>query len=396
MTWEAWLAVAAFVVLFTLWSFLPSRFLRRAKGEAVTAERKAAVPANAPVPTVRARSPWAEAVELRLQRNPAFGHRTDGTVPRYFYAIRLNGAGEARLPVYWDPRPDSPDPLVREAYRVRVAGRTLQAGNLHVLGEQVRAAVGALLAAGGPPRFWLVNGAGAVPVYREGDAYVALTDGPRLWGRDLGELVSRYAHYLDSCNGGPSGRVTVALFSSADLDVHPPVATLVGPGLWIPAFASGGHLTAFGPADRRWSVPGGPEAVLALWEQAAGELAAAGLLHHPAALWVAELREQTRAALVATSQPTGLALRFVRFGGPGGGPVSLPVRRSGRWVFASCEQLSCLHVAPDPAALRDFVSDHLARAGVVTGVHEVLLEAQARGEAWGAPVSALGLVPQKA
>ncbi|MCS7173723.1 MAG: hypothetical protein N0A24_10225 [Armatimonadetes bacterium] len=318
-------------------------------------------------------------MEVRLLRNPAFGRGADPTVPRYFYMVRLSGEGEARLPVYWAPRPDLRDPLLREAYRVQVAGRTLEAGNLQVLGEQVRMALGALLVAGRLSRFWLVNGTSAIPVYREGKAHVALTDGPKLWGNDLAQLRARYVHYLASCNGGRCDPVTVALFSPADLDLHPPEAVLVGPGLWIPVFAHDGCLTAFGPADRCWSVPSGPAALLALWEQAAGDLAARGLLPHPGALWAAELSARARGTLLAASEPTGLALRFVGFRSSGAGRVTLPVRRLERWVFASCEEDSCLHVAPDPATLRTHLSEHLVQEGVVTGAHEVVLELDAGG-----------------
>ncbi|MDR7563918.1 MAG: hypothetical protein QN134_10270, partial [Armatimonadota bacterium] len=354
MTWEAWLGVAAFVVLFGLWSLLPSRFLKRNRPGGVEAGPVASAPQASPSATPTARSParWAAAaVELRLLRNPVFGHGADHTVPRYFYLVRLNGDSEARLPVYWDPRPDSDDPLVREAYRVRVAGRTLEAGNLHVLGEQLRDALGSLLATGRPPRFWLVNGTSASPVYREGSLYVAPTDGPRLWGKDLPELVGRYAHYLASCNGGRCDPVTVALFSPADLDVHWPELVWTGPGVWVPVFGVDGRLTAFGPRDRTWSVPAGPGAVLELWERVGYDLVACGLLRHPAALWGSEVSESTRAALLASSEPTGLALRFVHFHPSGAGRVTLPIRRLADRVFASCRELSCLHVAPDPGTL---------------------------------------------
>ncbi|MCL6499320.1 MAG: hypothetical protein K6U07_04765 [Firmicutes bacterium] len=373
MTWEAWLGVAAFVILFSLWSLLPSRFLKRTRGGEEAARPAPAPPSESAAPPVRARPSWAAAVQLQLVRNPAFGHGADRTLPRYFYVLR-NGDGEARLPVYWEPRPTSRDPLVREVYRVRVAGRTLEAGNLHVLGDRLRDALGSLLATGQPPRFWLVNGTSAVPVYREGEAYVALTDGPRLWGKDLAELVGRYAHYLASCNGGRRAPVSVALFSPADLDVHWPELVWVGPGVWVPVFGVDGRLTAFGPRDRTWSVAAGPGAVLELWERVGNDLVACGLLQHPAALWGSEVSDSTRGALLASSEPTGLALRFVQFHPSGAGRVTLPIRRLEGRVFASCGELSCLHVAPDPGTLREYLFAHLAQAGVVAGLQDVVLE----------------------
>lgn len=373
MTWEAWLGVAAFVILFSLWSLLPSRFLKRtttSENQTRTVPSTPLQPAAAPA---RVRPSQAAAVELGLVRNPAFGHGADRSLPRYFYVVH-NGDSEARLPVYWEPRPTSRDPLVREVYRVRVAGRTLEAGNLQVLGAQLRDALGSLLATGRPPRFWLVNGTSAVPVYREGEAYVALTDGPRLWGKDLGELVARYAHYLASCNGGQCAPVTAALFSPADLDVHWPELVWAGPGVWIPVFAVDGGLAAFGPRDRTWLVPAGPGAVLDLWERVGNDLVARGLLQHPAALWGSDVSESTRSALLASSQPTGLVLRFVRFHPSGAARVALPVLRLGSRVFATCGELSCLHVAADPATLREYLSAHLAQAGAVAGLQDVALD----------------------
>lgn len=377
MTWEAYLAVAAFLVLFTLWSFLPSRFLKRTESLRVPA-RPAAAPAPippAPAPMGGGTRGTLAAVDLRLVRNPAFVHGADPrAVPRYFYTVRLGGEGQARLPVYWDPRPQSRDPLVREAYRVRVAGTTLEAGNLHVLGEQVRVAVGALLAGGGPPRFWLLNGSSAIPVYCNGSSYVALTDGPRLWGTDLAQLRERYAHYLAACNGGRCGPVTVALLSPEDLDVHRPEAVFVGPGLWVPAFAGDGKLTAVGPKDRSWSAPAEAEGLLDLWGTVAGDLVTQGLLPGLAALWVCDLSGPCRTALRDSSEPTGLVLRFVSFSGTGTGRVTLPVLRLGRWVFATCQEFHCLHVAEDLATLREGLSAHLQQAGVVPGADDVVLE----------------------
>ncbi|MFN3285568.1 MAG: hypothetical protein ACK45F_04745, partial [bacterium] len=148
----------------------------------------------------------------------------------------------------------------------------------------------------------------------------------------------------------------------------------VGPGVWVPVFGVDGRLTAFGPQDRTWSVPAGPGAVLELWERVGNDLVACGLLQHPAALWGSDVSESTRSALLASSQPTGLALRFVRFHLSGAGHVVLPVRRLGGRVFASCGELSCLHVAADPTTLREYLSAHLAQAKVVTGLQDVALE----------------------
>ncbi len=402
MTLEAWLGLAAFVVLFAAWSLLPSRFLQRRRGEGAaraspTAEvvqaltpppGAAAVPAAASLspnglaqrgqefPRIPARfSRWPNPVEVRLVRNPSFHPGSGEETPRYFYLVRLPGmASEARLPVYWNPRPASPDVLVREAYRVRVAGQTLEAGNLHVLGDLVRSTLAGLGAPGQPPRFWLLHRSSAVPVYWQGGTYEALTDGPRLWGRDLQELRDRYAYYLASCNGGPGGPVTVALLSFADLDVHGPEAVLEGPGVWAPVFPEDGTLVAFGPGQTTWSAPHSPAGVLSLWEAASRQLALCGKLADPASLWLAEVSEACHGALMQASTPTGLALRLVRLDGAGADRVRLAVRRVGHLVFASCPQRSCLHVAPDLGTLREGVARHLAEAWAVAGPPELAVE----------------------
>jgi hypothetical protein len=324
-------------------------------------------------------------------RNPSFHHASGEETPRYFYLVRLPGmASEARLPVYWNPRPASRDVLVREAYRVRVAGQTLEAGNLHVLGDLVRSALAGLGAPGQPPRFWLLHRSSAVPVYWQGGTYEALTDGPRVWGRDLQELRDRYAYYLASCNGGRGGPVTVALLSFADLDVHGPEAVLEGPGVWAPVFPEDGTLVAFGPGQTTWSAPHSPAGVLSLWEAASRQLALCGKLADPASLWLAEVSEGCHGALMQASTPTGLALRFVRLDGAGAGRVCLPVRQLGHLVFASCPERGCLHVAPDPGTLREGVARHVAEAWAVAGPPELALEESA-GSAPGAPWAAASL-----
>ncbi len=375
MTWEAGLAVAAVGVLLGLWVFLPGRFPRRQKGSAFEAHH---LTPPSVLPSIR--TPWAAVrVELSLIRNPSFGHGAGQGVPRYFYLVRANGTTlEARLPVFWDPRPASQDPLMREAYRVRVAGRLLEASNLHVLTERVRDLLDGLLAAGDLPQFWLVNGASAIPVYRHGGAYKALTDGPRLWGWDLAELRARYVRYLASRNSGECGPVAVVLFSPADLDVHPPEAVLVGPGLWIPAFTTGERLVAFGPGEATWSVPEGPVGVLHLWELVSRELTASGRLPVPPALWVRELSEACCSGLLQASEPTGLVLRFTRFTEERVGRVLLPVRRLGHLYFASCQEGGCLHVAPDPVTLRESLSAHLTETGMVAGREDVVVEEAGR------------------
>ncbi len=375
MTWEAGLAVVAVGVLLGLWVFLPGRFPRRRKESASEAHLPTSPSA---LPGVRA--PWAAVrVELSLVGNPSFGHGAGQGVPRYFYLVRANGTTlEARLPVFWDPRPASQDPLMREAYRVRVAGRLLEAGNLHVLTERVRGLLDGLLAAGDLPQFWLVNGASAIPVYRHGGAYKALTDGPRLWGWDLADLRARYTRYLASRTSGECGPVAVVLLSPTDLDVHPPEVILVGPGLWIPAFATGERLVAFGPGEATWSVPQGPVGVLRLWELVARELTASGRLPVPSALWVTELSEACSSGLREASEPTGLVLRFTRFTGEGVGRVLLPVRRLGHLYFASCQEDDCLHVAPDPWTLRESISAHLTETGMVAGIADVVVEEAGR------------------
>jgi len=263
-------------------------------------------------------------------RNPSFHHASGEETPRYFYLVRLPGmASEARLPVYWNPRPASRDVLVREAYRVRVAGQTLEAGNLHVLRDLVRSALAGLGAPGQPPRFWLLHRSSAVPVYWQGGTYEALTDGPRVWGRDLQELRDRYAYYLASCNGGRGGPVTVALLSFADLDVHGPEAVLEGPGVWAPVFPEDGTLVAFGPGQTTWSAPHSPAGVLSLWEAASRQLALCGKLADPASLWLAEVSEGCHGALIRPAHPRGLPFGSSGWTEPGQAGCACP---SGSWA----------------------------------------------------------------
>ncbi len=377
MTWGAWAAIAALVLVVALWVFLGRGSARHRKGVGAEAQRPVAHLTTLPAPHVQ--GPWAPTrVELCLVRNPSFRHGVEQTEPRYFYRVRVNGTLlEARLPVFWDPRPASLDPLMREAYRVRVAGQLVEAGNLYMLTERVRARLHRLLVSGQPPQFWLVNGIRAIPVYRHGGAYKAVTDGRSLWAWDLAALRSQYAEYLASRNSGRCGPVAVKRFSLADLDVHAPAAVLVGPELWIPAFAAGERLMAFGPAEATWSVPQGPAGVLHLWEVVARELASSGRLPAPSALWLTELSDACRGGLLQASEGTGLVLRFTRFTAQGARRVSLPVRRLRHLYFAGCGEDVCLHVAPDLATLRDSVFRHLAELGTVGGIGELAAEAEA-------------------
>lgn len=369
--------MVAFLALFVAWSLLPSRLLgRRRSGEATPSNPPPSVqPVPAPVPRPALRG--SGVVELRLVRNPHFHHAAGEKIPRYFYPVWLNGSeAEARLPVYWNPRPRSADPLVREQYRVCVAGRTLEAGNLHLLGELVRTAALQLVPSGRPPQLWLVCGPRWAPVYRTGADYEAITDGPRLRAPDLLQLRTHYAHYIACCNGVAHPEVRVALLQPEDLGVREPEAVLVSPNLWIPAFDRAGQWQALGPAGITWSAPAGAGAVVSLWRVVAQAVVGRGLLRHPADLRLSELSQRCSSDLQGCSEPTGLTLGYVRFA-PAPGRVVQPVRRIRDVYVANCSVDGCVHLAFDPAVLRAAVACHLVASGAIPDADAVVLRESA-------------------
>jgi len=366
MSFEAWLAIAAFGVLMTLWLVLPSRFIHRTRNAAERSpketparnlqeirDQEETIPGPPRDLALNGAAPWAGIVEVRLARNPSFSLHDPAGQPRYYFLVRpegIPGAEEARIPVYWRPHPTPGDLLLREVYEAEVAGRWVRAGNLQALQsllvQAVRELFGIRL-----PAFWLVPPKGRwIPVSADAGALVAtIPAGPRIVDRSLGGLTEKFRHYLALTNGASVDRLTVAKLSPLDLRLHLPVAVFEGQGVWIPVFHLGSHLSAEDSLEQVWKCEGDLGALLPLWRQVCEELHQKGRLPRADALAILGLSGHAWEALQPTLRPTEYALTGRQSAPFGEGEKALPVWRWEEVYLCRGEtEGACLYASFDP------------------------------------------------
>jgi len=344
MSFEAWLAIAAFGVLMTLWLVLPSRFIYRTRNAAEGSpketparnfqeirDQEETISGPPRDLALNGAAPWAGIVEVRLARNPSFSLHDPAGEPRYYLLVRpegIPGVEEARIPVYWRPHPTPGDLLLREVYEAEVAGRWVRAGNLQALQSLLAQAVRELLRIR-LPAFCLVPPKGQwIPVFVDAGALVAtIPAGPRIADRSLGGLREKFRHYLALTNGASVDRLTVAKLSPLDLRLHLPVAAFEGQGVWIPVFHLGSHLSAEDSLEQVWKCEGDLGALLPLWCQVCEELHRKGRLPRADALAIAGLSGHAWEVLHRSLRPTEFALTSGQSAPFGEGKKALPVWR---------------------------------------------------------------------
>lgn len=165
------------------------------------------------------------------------------------YAFRLGlraglgGAEVARIPVSVRPNPN-PHPILKEIYSCEVAGRQIEAANVHALRARVAAQLDSLAPARTLPLVWfgVPRAAYELPCYEDGGEIVCpILGGSKLRAPDLGgmrALVCR--HLVGTGYVEDEDEVTVGVLQPRDLRRVPPAAIFRcedDPGMWIPAAA---------------------------------------------------------------------------------------------------------------------------------------------------------------
>ena len=331
-----------------------------------------------------------EPVPIHLERVPGGG-----------YAFRLGvragfgGHDTARVAITQRVNPD-PHPILKEIHACEVAGRRLEAANVHAL----RAKVAALLEAIAPARalplcFFRAPAMDyELPVYEaRGELSSPVLGGPRLRGRDLAEMRRRACRHLVAAGyvAGPD-EVTVGVLRPRDLRRVPPAAvfrSLEDPDVWVPSVegvsADGPVVGVLGEATRLRGeerprpaagpsppprAPAAPDIVelLRFLRTARGRRGGAR------DLYASEVRPEIWAAAERRLQPTGR--RAVAYLADGEGTeLQLPLLRTGfgELAVALHDRGICVFLAPTEAGLAAAVGRYLGGTGFLPATAAVEL-----------------------
>jgi hypothetical protein len=284
-----------------------------------------------------------EPVQVELERNPdaviELGAENPPDVPLYVLRVGIaSGFGRTRagLPVYRGTNP-APHPVLKEIYHCEVAGKRLEAANIHALREKVRAQLEVIAPAHSLPLcyFRAPRYDYSLPVYEQGSKLVCpVLAGPRLRAASLGELrdpVVRHLHTSGYLADAEDPEVLVV--RPSDLRLVPPacvIRSLDDPGLWIPTvegtsaegpvvglLAHPAELSA-APLQRRAPAPDPPPSapdVTGLLRYLGTEMARRGTLLDPWALHATAVRPEIWSRTEELTDPTSRMLRAHLEGG---------------------------------------------------------------------------------
>ena len=330
------------------------------------------------------------------------------------YAFRLGvraGFGvrdAARVPIERRTNP-APHPLLKEIHACEIAGRTLEAANVHAL----RRKVGTLLESLAPGRslplcyFRAPAMDYELPVYEEDGRIVSrILGGRTLRARDLGEMRRAMCRHLVSAGYvNEPDEVTVGVVRPSDLRLVPPAAVFrspVDPDLWIPSvegtspegpvvgvLGSPASLAAPGPPGRRFRTPrpagpapgeAAPSApdVIALLRSVRAELDRRRAVSDPAAVFATAVRPDVWAHAAARTEDSGAHL-VAYLSDEEATRLELTIRRTGAGDVAAALDGRGIDVflAADDAALAARVGAHLAGQGFLRFAEEVEIHAAA-------------------
>ena len=196
--------------------------------------------------TVRDQTGGIQPVELELERNPGavveLGAHNPPEVPLFLLRVGIEGGfggTRAGLPVYRRENP-SRHPVLKEIYSCEVAGKVLEAANIHALREKARRQI-EVIAPGGSlplcffraPRFDY-----SLPVYERGRHLVCpVLAGPRIRADSLAELRGPLVRHMRTAGYLLADEEPEALvLRPSDLRQVPPAAvirSLEDPELWL-------------------------------------------------------------------------------------------------------------------------------------------------------------------
>ena len=333
-----------------------------------------------------------------LEPVPISLERAAGGAYRFRLGVRAGFGGQdaARIPVSVRVNPD-PHPILKEIHYCEVAGRTLEAANVHAL----RAKVGRALEAIAPARtlplayFRVPAMDYEVPVYEDGAEIISPVVGGRdLKGRDLAEIRRNVCRWLVSAGYvADAEEVVVGVLRPSDLGLVAPAAifrSLADPGFWLPSVegsspegpvvgvldhgsklrAEAGRIRAPGPA-RREEAPAAPD-VIGLLRFLRAELGRTGRVTAPEAVYASEVRTDIWRA--AEQRTEDARVRLVAYlDDDEGTRLEMPVRRTGAGDVATAleDRRITVLLAQDVEALAALVGQYLAAHGFLRFAQEI-------------------------
>jgi hypothetical protein len=336
-----------------------------------------------------------EPVAVGLERNPdavvELGAYNPPDLPLFVLRVGIEGGfGRTRagIPVYRHQNP-SPHPVLKEIYHCEVAGKTLEAANIHALREKVRAQLEVIAPAHSLPLcyFRAPRYDYSLAVYEQGGKLVCpVLAGPKLRADGLAELRRPVVRHLRT-----SGYLVaheepeVLVVRPSDLSLVPPACTVCcvdDPDLWIPTVegtsADGpvvgllSHPAELAGARRRLRRPVEVEPppfapdVAGLLRYLGSELVREGHLNNPWSLYASAARPEIWARTEELTDPTS---RLLTAHMEGGEALEMAIRHTaaGESVAAlrDRDRGICVFLAGDDDALAAVAGRFLAAAGFV-------------------------------
>jgi hypothetical protein len=297
------------------------------------------------------------------------------------YGFRLGvragfgGGDTARIPVGRRVNP-SPHPILKEIHFCEVAGRTLEAANVHALKAKVERLLETIAPGRTLPLCYFRAPARdyELPVYEHGGWLTTpVLGGPRIRSRDLAGIRRQVCRYLESAGYvSEAEEVTVGVVRPRDLSRVPPAAvlrSLSDPDLWLPTVegtSDDGPVVGVVGRDGKAA----PEAIaLIRYLRAelgrAGEMAAWGL-------YASDVRPEIWAAARERTEDAGSRL-VAHLTDDASTRLELDVRRTGAGDLAVAIEDRGINVflAPDEQALATQMGHHLAGAEFLRSATEV-------------------------
>jgi hypothetical protein len=330
-----------------------------------------------------------EPVPISLERQAG----GDGYALRLGYRAGVGGEVVARIPIRRRPNPH-PHPVLKEVHSCEVAGRTLEAANVHALKAKVARALETIAPARTLPLCYFRVPAMdyALPVYERRDELTCAGVGaPSLKGRDLAEIRRNVCRYLQTAGYvGDVREVEVGVLRPSDLSLVPPAAvvrSLDDDDVWMPAIEGTGpdgpvvgvvaHSGELRESARRSAGPSAPsppaaEDVLGLVRTLRVEVARARRTTEPAPLYAADVRPEVWAEAERRIAPTGACL-VGHLVDDDGTRLELPIRRTAAGDLATALEDAGItaFLGRDEKELAAHVGRYLAAHGFLRFADEI-------------------------
>src|SRR5918995_798446 len=295
-----------------------------------------------------------EPVHVGLERNPGavveLGAENPPDVPIYVLRVEIGsgfGGSRAGLPVFRHENP-SPHPILKEIYRCEVAGKVLEAANVHALRDKVRRQLEVIAPTRSLPLcyFRAARFDYSLPVYEQGSRLVCpVLTGPKIKAHDLAGLREPLVRWLRSAGYlMEDEQPEVLVVRPSDIRLVAPAAVircLDDSSVWLPTVEGAseeGPVVGLlsNPAElrvheRRRRGPAATDAppsapdVTGLLRYIGHEMAVRGRLRNPWALYACEVRPEIWARTEELTDPTTRRLACHM---EGGASLEVPIRHT--------------------------------------------------------------------